>query len=74
MLRWIVEVWTAYAHRAATYQTRVLLTLVYLVVLGPAALLGRLFGSRLLDLSGTSSTWMQRPRPEKTLADLRRQF
>ena len=75
MLRWIVEVWTAYAHRAAGYQTRVLLTLVYLFVLGPASLIGRLFGVRLLDLSGgASSTWIERPAPDKTLAGLRRQF
>jgi hypothetical protein len=74
-VRWIVEVWTAYAHRAATYQTRVLLTLVYAVVLGPAALLGRLFGARLLDLNGsTSSTWLVRPEADKTLDALRRQF
>jgi hypothetical protein len=74
VLRWIAQVWTAYAHRAATYQTRVLLTLVYLVVLGPAALLGRLFGARLLDLSGTSSTLIPRPQSDKSLAALRRQF
>ena len=74
-MRWIVEVWTAYAHRAATYQTRVLLTLVYAVVLGPAALLGRLFGARLLDLSsGTSSSWLVRPSADKSLDALRRQF
>jgi hypothetical protein len=74
-VRWIVEVWTAYAHRAATYQTRVLLTLVYAVVLGPAALLGRLFGARLLDLSsGTSSTWLVRASADKSLDALRRQF
>jgi len=74
-VRWIVEVWTAYAHRAATYQTRVLLTIVYAIVLGPAALVGRLFGARLLDLSGgRSSTWTVRPAPDKSLAGLRRQF
>ena len=74
MLSWIVEVWTAYAHRAAGYQTRVLLTLVYAVILGPAALLGRLFGARLLDLNGACSTWVIRPAPDKTLDALRRQF
>jgi hypothetical protein len=74
VLRWIVEVWTAYGHRAASYQTRVLLTLVYGVVLGPAALLGRALGARLLDLSGTSSTLIERPKPDKTLAGLRRLF
>lgn len=74
MLGWIVQVWTAYAHRAATYQTRVLLTLVYAVVLGPAALIGRAVGARMLDLSGRASTWIERPKPDKTLAGLRRQF
>jgi hypothetical protein len=74
VLSWIIEVWTAYAHRAAGYQTGVLLTLVYAVILGPAALLGRLFGARLLDLSGASSTWVVRPAPDKTLEALRRQF
>jgi hypothetical protein len=74
VLSWIVVVWTAYAHRAASYQTRVLLTLVYVVILGPAALLGRLFGARLLDLNGASSTWVARPAPDKSLDALRRQF
>jgi hypothetical protein len=75
VLRWIVEVWTAYAHRAAGYQTQVLLTLVYALVLGPAAFIGRLFGARLLDLTGgRSSTWIERPSTEKSLAALRRQF
>lgn len=73
---WIGDVWTAYAHRAATYQTRVLLTIAYVVVLGPATFIGRLFGARLLDLSGTASasTWIERPASDKTVAGLRRQF
>ena len=59
----------------AAYQTRILLTLVYAVILGPGAILGRLFGSRLLDLSsGPKSTWLARPSADKTLAGLRRQF
>ena len=75
MLRWIVEVWTAYAHRAASYQTHVLLTLVYVLVLGPAAFIGRILGARLLDLAGgESSTWIERPSADKSLAALRRQF
>jgi hypothetical protein len=75
VLRWLFEVWKAYAHRAASYQTSVLLTLVYLAVLGPASLLGRLFGARLLDLEGgRRSTWLVRSDQEKTLTALRRQF
>ena len=77
MLRFLLEVWKAYAHRAASYQTRALLSLAYLLLLGPAALLGRLFGARLIDLdSGSKSTWSARTSDgeSKTLAALQRQF
>lgn len=76
MLAWAWEVWKAYAHRAGSYQTRVLLTVVYAVVLGPVAFIGRLTGSPLMDLSPSASetAWLVRGTPEKTLADLRRQF
>ncbi|MBV9578538.1 MAG: hypothetical protein JO057_08115 [Chloroflexi bacterium] len=80
-MAWLVEVWKAYAHRAGSYQTRVMLTLVYLVVLGPATFVARLFGARLMDLSPTGgSTWIARsnaedsPESEKSLTALRRQF
>jgi hypothetical protein len=73
MLLW--EAWKAYAHRAGSYQSRVLLTLVYLLVLGPASMLGRAFGTRLIDLrSGGASTWVARGTTEKSLDALRRQF
>jgi hypothetical protein len=72
---WLVEVWKGYAHRAGAYQTRVLLTLVYVIVLGPAAFVGRLFGAQLMDLSATGgSTWLERPAADKSLAAQRRQF
>ena len=75
MLSWIYEVWKAYAHRAATYQSEVLLTLVYVLILGPFAVLGRRFGAKLMDLShGDSSTWLIREAPDKSLEALRRQF
>ena len=75
MLSWVVEVWKAYAHRAASYQTAVLLSLVYVVILGPFGFIGRLFGAKLMDLSSRGgSTWLSRPRSENTLAALRRQF
>jgi hypothetical protein len=72
---WLVEVWKEYAHRAGSYQTRVLLTLVYLVVLGPAAFFARILGARLIDLSASGgSTWIERPMSDKSLSALRRQF
>ena len=71
MLSWISDVWKAYAHRATTYQSQVLLTIVYLVILGPFGV----FGGKLMDLSrGDASTWLTREKTEKGLAALRRQF
>ena len=72
MLLW--QAWKAYAHRAASYQTRALLTVVYAVVLGPAVLIARLFGTRLLDVERASSSWMARGPQDHTLEGLRRQF
>ena len=75
MLSWVFEVWKAYAHRAGTYQSQVLLNLVYFVILGPFAGIGRLFGAKLMDLSdGATSTWLERGTGEDTLSALRRQF
>ncbi|HEX8966295.1 MAG TPA: hypothetical protein VF937_00340 [Chloroflexota bacterium] len=72
---WLLQAWKAYAHRAASYQTRALLTVVYALVLGPAALIGRAFGARLLDTeSGPRSTWLVRATQDTTLGGLRRQF
>jgi hypothetical protein len=68
------QAWKAYAHRATSYQTRVLLSGVYLLVLGPGAMLARLFGNRLLDLDRGSSSWIARGPQDTTLQGLRRQF
>jgi hypothetical protein len=78
VLLWLFEAWKAYAHRAGSYQSRVLLTIVYLVVLGPAAVIARRAGAHLMDLASTPdrSTWRLRPDAanEATLKALRRQF
>ena len=72
MLLW--EAWKAYAQRATGYQSRALLTLVYLLVLGPAAGMARLAGNRLLDVDPASTSWIARAPQDKTLQGLRRQF
>jgi hypothetical protein len=75
VVSWLLEAWKAYAHRAATYQTRLLLTLAYALILGPAGLMARAFGTHLLDVqAGSASSWLERPDQEKTLDALRRQF
>jgi hypothetical protein len=70
------EAWKAYSHRAGAYQTQVLLSGVYFLVLGPSALLARALGSHLLDLDRRprSSFWIERRPADKTLAALERQF
>ena len=72
MLLW--EAWKAYAHRAGSYQTRVLLGIVYLVVLGPAAFVARAVGPRLLDGRPGGSTWLARGQQDRSLDAMRRQF
>jgi hypothetical protein len=72
MLLW--EAWKAYAHRAGSYQTRVLLAIVYLVVLGPAAFVARAVGTRLLDVRPGGSTWLARGQQDRSLEAMRRQF
>jgi hypothetical protein len=76
VLAWLLKAWKEYAHRAGSYQTRVLLSIAYAVLLGPGAWVGRLFGSQLLDLDARSdrSTWQARGPQEPTLDALRRQF
>jgi hypothetical protein len=66
----------AYAKRAVGYQTTLLLSGVYFVVLGPCALAARLAGKRLLDLdrAPADSTWGERRKGEKSLPALERLF
>ena len=72
MLLW--EAWKAYAQRATGYQSRALLTIVYLLVLGPGAGMARLAGNRLLDVDPASTSWIARGPQDKTLQGLRHQF
>ncbi len=75
-LRLLWDAWNAYAHRAARYQSHVLLSLVYYLVLGPSALAARAAGTRLLDLSQVPrpSYWIERLPADTSLRAQRRQF
>ncbi len=70
------DAWKAYTARAGAYQGQVLLSLVYFLVLGPSAIVAQVFGARLLDLDTKprSSYWVDRPRAERSIAALQRQF
>lgn len=68
--------WKAYSKRGGGYQSQVLLSLVYFLVLGPSALVSRLFGNRLLDLGAKKrpTYWIERPPADTSLSALERQF
>jgi hypothetical protein len=68
--------WKAYSRRAARYQSTLLLSLVYYLVLGPTSVVVRLVGVRLLDLDSSPrpSYWRARPLAPTTLDALRRQY
>jgi hypothetical protein len=68
--------WLAYSHRAAGYQTQLILSLAYYLILGPSVLVARVCGVRLLDLDvrARGSYWLERRPLERTLEALERQF
>ena len=74
MLFW--EAWKVVAHRAGGYQSRVVLGVVYLLVLGPAAVVARLGGNRLMDMDSRpgAGSWQVRGPQDATVEALRRQF
>ena len=68
--------WMAFAHVLGRAQTAILLTLIYLLTVGPISLLSRLTGQDLLRLrrSGKDSYWAPLERTTKTLDEARKQF
>lgn len=70
--------WKRIAHKIGRFQTKVIITLFYFLVLSPFGGLLRLFGWDPLDSKGFSSTttgsnWKPVAREELTPDDLRRQ-
>ena len=74
--RLVWDAWNAYLHRAGSYQSQVLLTAVYGVIVGPSVLLARVLGTRLLDLGGRprDTYWIERPPTARSIEWLERQF
>jgi hypothetical protein len=69
------DAWKSYSKRGS-YQTEVLLSLVFFLVLGPSMAIQQTFGKKLLDLDPKPrpSYWIKRPPAEKTMAWMERQF
>ncbi len=64
-----------FARKVGDFQARLLLSVFYLFVVGPHALLMKLFADPLRLRATQSRGWIERSRPEpKTLDEIRRQF
>lgn len=59
MGRIILNFWQAYAEKIAFYQTGVILTVIYVVIVGPIWLMSRLIGHQFLPIlpKGAPSFW-----------------
>ena len=68
--------WMAFARVLGKINTIVLLTIVYMVIIGPVALVFRMFGKDLLDRTsdGRSSYWYDRDEEEHSVERRSRQF
>lgn len=72
LYRW----WMQFARALAFVNTRIILTLVYVLLLAPVALLLRLMGKDYLDrrLGGEESYWKAKESVDPTLEQSKRQF
>lgn len=66
--------WTRIAHAIGTFQARLLLTVLYVLLLPPFALIARFSADPLRLRPATPPAWLPRPRQAPTLEDERRQF
>lgn len=67
--------WAAYLRRTQRYQSTLILTFVYFVVVGPTVLVSRLFGVEMLGAANEgTSFWKRRRRQRMDIAELRRQY
>ncbi len=57
-LKWPSRGWWTFAHALGWLNTRLLLTIFFMLVLAPVGVAFRLFGRDLLDLRGSGSSWL----------------
>ena len=72
LYRW----WMAFARAIAFVNTRLILTIVYVIIIGPIALIVRIAGRDFLDrtMGRAESYWKQREHSDHTLENASRQF
>jgi hypothetical protein len=76
ILRTIWAGWKKFAHAFGVFQTKLILTILYFIVIGIAALIARLMMKDLLDrrMKPRESHWRIRTQTENDLEHARRQF
>ncbi len=74
--RWAYRQWMRFAHVLAVVNTAILLTIIYVLVIGPAALVLWMIRKDLLDrtLRREGSYWRMREPVRHAMEDVRRQF
>ena len=72
----LLDRWKVIANKIAAFQTKVILSLLYFLVLGPTALIAFLFRSDLLKKRHrkTPSFWIKDKEPLNTIEGCQRQF
>jgi len=66
--------WTRIAHAIGTFQARLILAVLYVILLPPFALIARLAGDPLQLRAGAGPRWLVRAPSGSRLEDARRQF
>lgn len=68
--------WKKFAHVLGIVNTRILLTITYVIIIGIVAIISRLIGADLLDrrMKERPSYWHDRDAADATLEAARRQF
>ncbi len=73
---WVYKWWMAFARGLAFVNTRILLTLFFVIVIGPIALVLKLLGKDFLErkIGRSASYWKVREPAEHSLEQAMRQF
>jgi hypothetical protein len=68
--------WMAFAHAVGWFNTRLLLTIFYVIIIGIPAIVLKLFGKDLLDRKPgrTMSYWVEKEKVGNTLEEAKHQF
>ncbi len=76
ILRSIWSGWKKFAHALGVFNTKVILTILYFIVIGISAVFGRIFSRDMLDrrFDNADSLWKPKSPAGCSLEEARRQF